>query len=512
MGGRRDDLGAVPLGVVGAAPDHAARRQPAARAGCGLPAGDRGLRLRHDHAGRRDRWPACVDCGAGARPARRAPGPRARRAARAWSPSPSTSRACSPRRSTARETEYGGFGGKFTTDPLALFASVLPTAAVHGHDVLTCCPTPTSPGCCRSAAGWTGAAPARVGGRSRGCCCSPWSSWRSSTGRPRSVRCGGRCGCSPSWCRPLAVLLVVAWTRFGLARPSPLRLGLSLGWVVLAGALTIMRTSSDRAGDLCSVALVAAALTLLWWLVRSGRRAWLAPVAGAVTLAAFGRAARVLPDASLAPAQRADGSRGLPEPLSRGRRRPAPGRVPTDLLVQSDPAAARQLPIGSAWYLNRPHVAEHLHGHQPGRVQGTATASTTRATPVPRCSPTLFSTEPTTGQKRVDLLGVSSLLLVRDDFPHGAADPPAGRAGASPSARRTPCCGRGVRRCPAQEAWPGRRRAPRSRRSTPGRPVRRSASTGCRPRAGRSCCGLLDWPGYSTSSGVFGGSGRRLPA
>ena len=33
---------------------------------------------------------------------------------------------------TARETGFGGFGGKFTTDPLALFASVLPTAAVPG--------------------------------------------------------------------------------------------------------------------------------------------------------------------------------------------------------------------------------------------------------------------------------------------------------------------------------------------------------------------------------------------
>ena len=49
----RDDLGAVPVGVVGGAPHHGARRQPAAGAGARLPAGHRRLRLRHDHAGRR---------------------------------------------------------------------------------------------------------------------------------------------------------------------------------------------------------------------------------------------------------------------------------------------------------------------------------------------------------------------------------------------------------------------------------------------------------------------------
>ena len=39
LGGRPDDLGAAALGVVGAAPHHAARGEPAGRAGARLPAG-----------------------------------------------------------------------------------------------------------------------------------------------------------------------------------------------------------------------------------------------------------------------------------------------------------------------------------------------------------------------------------------------------------------------------------------------------------------------------------------
>ena len=53
LGGRGDGLGTPALGLVGAPPDDAPRCQPATGAGARLPAGDRGLCLRHDHARRR---------------------------------------------------------------------------------------------------------------------------------------------------------------------------------------------------------------------------------------------------------------------------------------------------------------------------------------------------------------------------------------------------------------------------------------------------------------------------
>ena len=85
----------------------------------------------------------------------------------------------------------------------------------------------------------------------------------------------------------LVVLLVVAWHRFGL-RPTRRRLALSLAWVAVAGLLALVRSPSMWVAHLLSVALVAGALALVWWLVVRGRLAWVAPAAGVLTLAAFG--------------------------------------------------------------------------------------------------------------------------------------------------------------------------------------------------------------------------------
>jgi hypothetical protein len=89
--------------------------------------------------------------------------------------------------------------------------------------------------------------------------------------------------------------------------------------------------------------------------------------------------------------------------------------APEELLV-SDPASVRDFLAGSAWYVG---------GHP---VQNTYTTISFRAyferycihydgRTCPAALDTLFSREPLTGRQRVDLLGVSTVLLVRADFP-----------------------------------------------------------------------------------------------
>jgi hypothetical protein len=294
------------------------------------------------------------------------------------------------------------------------------------------------------------------------------------------------------------VLVVVAWSRFRLARPSGLRLALSLGWVAVAAVLSVRRSPSMWPAHLSSVALVAGGLLLLWWLVRRGHRSWLAPVAGAVTLAAFGVMHGFFPDPP-------SPQRNAPTDLStyRGLYPDATGDLlqvgATDPLVQSDPRAAQELPIGSAWYLtglssqNTYTTISHLPYKSRYCIyyQGST---------CPELFAQLFSTEPTTGEKRVDLLGVSSLLLVRQDFTAArlAHPPPGWRI-----AQRTPYAVLWTRRTPipgaGSVAW-----------TSPGTSVSavESGATGTSfavdrvPASGGTVVlRLLDWPGYSTSLG-----------
>ena len=180
---------------------------------------------------------------------------------------------------TARDEGFRGFfGGKFTTDPLALLASVLPTAAV---------PSASSHLLPYVYVAWF--LPVAVWldwGRAR-------REWRPLGGLLLFTVAAVLLVDGPAQIGPLrwplrlqpflvvalVVLLVVAWHRFGL-RPTPRRLGLSLAWVVVAGLLALVRAPSMWAAHLCAVALVAAGISLVWWLVVHGRLGWVAPAAG----------------------------------------------------------------------------------------------------------------------------------------------------------------------------------------------------------------------------------------
>ena len=385
---------------------------------------------------------------------------------------------------TARDERFGGFGGKFATDPLALLASVLPTAAVPGT---------ASHLLPYAYLAWF--LPAAVWldwGRAR-------REWRPLGGlllftAVTLVVVDGPAQLGPlRWplrLQPflvvaLVVLLVVAWHRFGL-RPTRRRLVLSLAWVVVAGLLALVRSPSMWVAHLVG-----------------GRAGGRAPGAGLVARgpgpARLGRtdgrrpdaggpraAARVLPDPALAPAQRPHRPGGLPG---------GPGRTPWETCsgrLRPTPSSRTirrrldELLIGSGWYLND-HPIQNTYTAISYRVYKQRYCVYYEGDTCPQLLDTLFTTEPTTGRQRVDLLGVSSLLLIREDFPAIATGAPAAAAGRSPTARRTRCCGRGVRRCRAPAEWSGPRRAPRCRRSTPATTARRSASTRSRRRGARSC-------------------------
>jgi len=403
---------------------------------------------------------------------------------------------------TARQTGVHLFGGKFTTDPLAMFAGVLPTTSVSGtshsllpyHYLVWLLPV-----LC-----WVDLRRLREG-------------WRSLGGllALTAVTLGIVDGISqigplrwplrlePFLVITLAVLLVVVWHRFGLARPSGRRLGYSLGWVVIAATLSLVRTSSEWRAHLSALVLVGAALAGVWWLVRRRELGRVAVFAGAATVLVV-----VLQHAF------------FPTPPSPQRNAPThvsayAGLYPaatgdllqvggTDAENRADPAAARQLPIGSAWYLTGL------------RAQNTYTAISQLAYKNRYCIyyegdtcssllGTLFSTEPTTGRLRVDLLGVSSLLLVRASLPaETLQNPPSGWriAEQTPYAvlwtRTTPIAGAG------SVAWTS---SGTSVSHVEVGATRTSFHVDAVPaQGGTVVLRLLDWPGYHVSGASLAGS------
>jgi hypothetical protein len=400
---------------------------------------------------------------------------------------------------TARSGSYSLSPDKFTTDPLALLGGVLPTGVVPGQGL------PLGPYVYLA---WL--LPVAL-----------WLDWRRLRRAWRPL--GGLLTLTvvtlvyvdgPSQIGPLrypvrlepfavlalSVLLLVAWTRSGLARPSRARLALSLGWVLLAGLESVLRASSEWRAQVCSVALVGAGLWCLWWLLRSGRRGWLAPTVGALTLACFGLQHAFFPTPPSpqrnAPTDLASYQHLYPQ---------AVGDLvvvgPSEDVVQSSPDAARALPVGSAWYLTG-ISAQSTYTAISHAAYKARYCIYYEGSSCPQLLGTLFSVEPTTHRERVDLLGVSSLLLVRADYRASRlAHPPTGWdvAASTPSTvlwtRRTPVPGAGG------VAW-----------ASPGTSVSavRAGATSTTFRVDRVPAGggtvvlsLLDWPGYATSVGTL---------
>jgi hypothetical protein len=400
---------------------------------------------------------------------------------------------------TARQTGVQVFGGKFTTDPLALLAGVLPTSAVPGT---TANLLPYAylawllPVAC-----WIDFRRAR-------------ESWRPLGGLlvltvVTLVTVDGISQLGPlRWplrlapflVLALAVLLVVAWDRFGVRRPSARRLAWSLGWVVVATVLSLVRASSMWRAHLCALALVAGGLTLVWWLVRRGGVARVAPAVGVVTIAVLALQHGFYPTPP-------SPQRHAPTALSDYHSQ-AGGAVGDVMVVgavnhmeTSGPAPTHDLLLASGWFLN-PHDVQNTYTAISHNAYKARYCMTYLGDTCPEAFSTLFSVEPTTGRERVDLLGVSSLVLVRADYPaQTLAHPPAGWRVAGETAysvtwtRRTPVPGAG------SVAW-----------TSPGTSVSAvDAGTtettfrvdGVPAAGGTVVLSLLDWPGYSTSAGTI---------
>ena len=397
----------------------------------------------------------------------------------------------------ARNTAFEGlFSGKFTTDPLALFASVLPTAAVTGT---------TSYVLPYAYLAWLLPAAA-------------WLDWRRfrQEWRPLAglltftvitfvmVDGPGHLGplrwplrLQPFLVTALVVLLVVLWRRLGV-QITWRRLAFSLLWVLLAGVLAFVRAPTERAGHLASVVLVGGSLAALWWLFDRGRLAWVPPVIGVLTIASFVLQHNVY-DRLRLPQRNAPNGVSTYQSALDG----AVGDVlqvgKSDALVQASPKAAQTLMIGSLWYLT---------GHP---VQNTYTVISQKrykrlyciyyqGNTCPVLLNTLFSVQGPTGMKRVDLLGASSLLLIRRDLPPWrVTHPPTGWQVTSRTryavlwTRTTPVPGAG------SVAW-----------TSPGTQVSQvdagDSGTSFRVDAvpaggGTVVMRLLAWPGYTTSVG-----------
>jgi hypothetical protein len=294
------------------------------------------------------------------------------------------------------------------------------------------------------------------------------------------------------------VVLAVTWTRFGPARPSRRRLAVSLGWVAVAGLLSVHWADSLWRSHLLAVAVVGAGLVLLWWLVRAGRPARAAIAAGLLTLVVLGVQHAAFPDLP-------SPNRWPPTDLA-GFRAPLSGAVgdvmqvgASDNLLQSNPPGRGDMLLGSAWYMN-PHQVQSTYTTISFLTYKNRYCAYYQGDTCTEALAALFSVEPTTGMRRIDLLGVSTLMLISKDFPQHRLDhPPSGWRVAARTTNTTlwvrtePLPGAGA------VAW-----------SSPGTSVSDVSigDTGTSFRVdqvpaegGRVVLSLLAWPGYATSVG-----------
>ena len=230
------------------------------------------------------------------------------------------------------------------------------------------------------------------------------------------------------------VLGVVIFTKAVQRDLSVRRLLLSLGWTLGAAYIVTSRSGELRQAHLVSMLLVMLGIVVVWGVLREGPR-----VSGRMSLSR-GLAAAFVGCWCLALmlAQH----HYFPQPFAKDRNMPAAAadyrvqlpeaRGDAMLVGDPDPASVRDpslsedVLIAASWYLN------------PNPVQSTYTTISFRAfsarfcvryngSTCPRAIQKLQEREPTTGERWIDLLSVSTLVIFRDDFPPDTvASPPPG--------------------------------------------------------------------------------------
>jgi hypothetical protein len=401
------------------------------------------------------------------------------------------------------------WSGKFTSDPLALFTSPLPTAAAPGVYPRT---APFA-----YLAWFLPLVALVVDWRAVG------RHWRPVAGLALvvglmalvQVAAPARVGplrwpmrLQPFLVQGVVVLAAVLVSRHAVRRPSRGRLAAGLAWVLLAGVAAGLRAPATRTGVAVAALLVAVAVAAGWafarWSAdRPGRDAWVrggALVAAAATVALGVVQHGFFPDVP-------SPERHMPAHAS-DYRRPLPAARGDVLVVgrlsrrlQASPSLAREALAGSAWYLGR-HPVVNLYTTVGNRKFRARYCTKFQGSTCPALLTTLFSTEPATGLQRVDLLAVSTVLVVRADLPaRDLSTPPAGWRVAAATARtvtwvrREPVPGAGG----AVWASPGTKVRPLSRDD---RDVR--FAVGAPPGGGRVVLSRLAWPGYRVHGGRTG--------
>jgi hypothetical protein len=169
--------------------------------------------------------------------------------------------------------------------------------------------------------------------------------------------------------------------------------------------------------------------------------------------------------------------------------------------LQSSPSLAGEALAGSAWYLGSHPVANMYTtvGHRAFRARY---CTKFQGSTCPALLDTLFSTEPTTGLRRVDLLAASTVLVVRADVPvRDLTVAPTGWRVAATTAqtvtwvRQDPVTGAG------RPVWasPGTSVRPLSRDDRSTRFAVRAP-----PGGGTVVLSRLAWPGYHVDGGRLG--------
>jgi hypothetical protein len=300
----------------------------------------------------------------------------------------------------------------------------------------------------------------------------------------------------------LVVLCAVLLSGFVVRRPSVRRLLSSLLWVLLAGVAATVRAPELWVEHLVGVAVVGAGIAVTWWRVvaHAGRRP---PRSAALAVAVFTMALAAVQHGYFA--QPPSPERHMP-PLARDYTRPL-AQARGDVMVvgntgeslENDASWAKDFLTGSAWYLNG-HPVQNTYTTINFRAYKDRYCTDYEGSTCPALLDTLFSREQSTGARRVDLLGVSTLLLVRADFPdRSLVTPPTGWRVAAETRRSVTW----VRRAPV----PG---AGRPVWTSPGTSVS-VRSVGARSarfvvdrvpsRGGKVVLSALAWPGYRTDVG-----------
>jgi hypothetical protein len=224
----------------------------------------------------------------------------------------------------------------------------------------------------------------------------------------------------------VAVVLVVVLLTTTLRRPpSGLRLMLSLGWVALAWWVVTARSGAVETVTVVGALVVASGVVLSWSALRLGRPGAAAAVAGLCTLAVLGTQHAYFPDT-------ASPDRNLPARAAdyRGQLSSAVGDTiavgSAERAWHTQPGTADEVLVGSTWYLN-PHPIHNAGTAISFRTYYERFCMRWSGSTCPFALAALFEREPRTGLRWVDLMAVSTVLIVRGTYPGmRLLKPPAG--------------------------------------------------------------------------------------